>query len=126
MADIMITLSTDNAVYTGSMTAEANWAKTDGPLWYPLPTKPRRASRGAKVYFVLDGHIAGRATIESIESKSWKGLTHKGIRLKHTGPAVEYLNVEIASKKVRYLGFQGYRYVEGPLLTRFEKAFGSR
>ena len=126
MADIMITLSTDSRVYAGSIEQEANWAKSDGPLWYPLPTMPRRASEGCWVYFILRGYMVGRARINKIRSKRlWTGRTHKGKLLKHHGPAVVCSSVQVATSPVKHSGFQGYRYVAGPLLMKFHKAFNA-
>jgi len=111
-------------VYAGSIEQEADWAKSGGPLWYPLPTMPRRASEGCWVYFILGGYMVGRARIDKIRSKKlWTDRTHKGKPLKHKGPAVVYSSVQVATSAVKHSDFQGYRYVAGPLLMKFHKAF---
>jgi hypothetical protein len=124
MRDIKLTLSTDPRLRAPSIQDEAQRMKREGNLWYPLHVRPKYAGAGCWVYFIRDGELVARARAEEIKECHEETLySYTGKPMELDGWHVRCNNVELATKPISHLGFQGFRYVTSDDQKLFENAF---
>lgn len=127
MTDIKITLSQDDDIYAADPSTEASFMSSHGPLYYPLPTKPRQAEEGCWVYFIFRNKLVARARAvaftrgTNIKSSLY---TYRNVQQSPASTEVQCSKIELATKPIPTPGgFQGFRYVKAEEQQAFEDAF---
>lgn len=125
MADIKLTLSTDQRKRSPSIEAEREWLMKEGRLWYPLGRhRPQRLAPGDWIYFIRAGQLVARARIESIDPPS--GDPKWSYRDQDTNGGsweAAITSMELAIRRLPHRGFQGFRYVTPAESDGFAAAF---
>jgi hypothetical protein len=134
MADIKLTLSSDPKRRSRTIQEEKKWMESEGPIYHNLgPGKPKNFSEGCWVYFIKNGHVAGRSRAEKI--RRLEDLLPEPELYTYTGqkspPKLKSYHVacnrmEVASHPVPHESFQKFRYVRPEEQQTFENAFRKR
>jgi len=124
MKDIKVTLS-QRPERAPNIEAEAEWMEEEGELWYPLGrNKPLEAVVGCWVYLLRDGHLVGRARAEDFEHfERSPSYTYSGEPGQLNGWEVKCVEIEVATRRPKHTGFQGFRYVSDEEQAEFAEAF---
>ncbi len=127
MDDIMVTLSADPQLRSPNIEKEAEWAKREGSLYYPLgANRPLRSSSGCWIYFIREGKMVARARIEGFFE--WEELpkplfTYTGERESRRRWWVKYGGFALAKRSISHKGFQGFRYIARNERAKFARSF---
>jgi len=127
MADIKLTMSTDERVRAPSIEDEQARLKELGALWYPLGSnRPLRAGKRCWVYLIRDGELVARARAEEIGPPPAELFTYTGQPSKSNSCSVRISEMELATTPIPHTGFRSFRYVTAEEKGKFEAVFGPR
>jgi hypothetical protein len=124
MADIKLTLSANPTMRSPSIAEEARWLEDEGPIYYQLHAKPRRAAAGCWVYFIRQGSLVARAKAQDFCRMEEELFSYTGVPSSKASWSVQVIPpMELASHPIPHAGFQGFQYVRPEDQANFDNAF---